>query len=455
MVTLEPLLRETATRTAQPQPPDTLHGTGAQSSILVAGWKVPGPIQGGIPGALWGQATAVHRSESPCVPTDRWQTLDNSPHTGTVIHVIYSPGVPTRAESKEAMRRRVSVGPRPDSVGRGQSRTPRRAVLLDDHEPAPVSTPGQAARTTPSKYAASLRWGVALVTIATLSLPLGTVAVAVPRAGTDAAGSASVLAAPDLLDATAFRLRAERLAALGLTQPGDAAIFLGYDEVPSGTAVVGSGAVDPLISGLSLTGLLIDPLAASRYVSPVPGAITSAFGPRFHPILHFVRMHNGVDMTASCGTPVVSMTDGRVTRAGGAGGYGNLVEIDHGTIDEDQVSTRYAHLSVVGVTVGQTVSKGQVIGLAGTTGLSTACHLHFVVLVDGSFVDPAAFLAGAPYARIPSSALVPVTTSVAPANEPLPLPVPFAVLRGEEAHEGLAHGEAHGRATGRRHRHVS
>lgn len=133
---------------------------------------------------------------------------------------------------------------------------------------------------------------------------------------------------------------------------------------------------------------------ADRYVRPVPGPITSAFGPRFHPILHYVRNHNGVDMTAACGVPVVAMADGKVARAGAAGGYGNLVEINHGTLDEDLVVSRYAHLSVIGVAAGDTVGRGQVVGLAGTTGLSTACHLHFEVLLNGSYVDPGGVLAG-------------------------------------------------------------
>ena len=162
----------------------------------------------------------------------------------------------------------------------------------------------------------------------------------------------------------------------------------------------------PLVAGTPLGDAAA--LFATPYVSPVPGPITSPYGPRFHPILNYVRNHNGVDMTAACGTPIVAMTDGTVTRSGNAGGYGLLVEIDHGTIDEDRMSSRYAHLSVLGVTVGQKVSKGQQIGLAGTTGLSTGCHLHFEVLVNGAFVDPRAVLSGAPFLRL-NTPMVPWT----------------------------------------------
>lgn len=172
----------------------------------------------------------------------------------------------------------------------------------------------------------------------------------------------------------------------------------------------------PLVAGTPLGDPAL--LITSPYVSPVPGPITSPFGPRFHPILHYVRSHNGVDMTAACGTPIVAMADGTVTRSAAAGGYGLLVEIDHGTVDEDRMSTRYAHLSVLGVNVGQKVSKGQQIGLAGTTGLSTGCHLHFEVLINGSFVDPRAVLSGAPFVRL-DTPMVPWTPGTRPTG-PLP-----------------------------------
>ena len=162
------------------------------------------------------------------------------------------------------------------------------------------------------------------------------------------------------------------------------------------------------------------PADGQRYVSPVPGPITGPYGPRFHPILRYMRMHNGVDMTAACGVPVVAMTNGTVTRAAAAGGYGNLVEVDHGTVDGDRVASRYAHLSVIGVRTGSQVQRGQVIGLAGTTGLSTGCHLHFEVLINGRFVDPGAVLSGAPHAQ-----LVPMSQLLA-----MPTPTPHPSLIG-------------------------
>ncbi len=136
------------------------------------------------------------------------------------------------------------------------------------------------------------------------------------------------------------------------------------------------------------------PTNGSGFVSPVPGAITGAFGQRFHPILHYWRMHNGVDMRAACGTVVVATYRGRVIEAGGNGGYGNLVVVDHGRYQGKQVLSKYAHLSRIGVRVGDRVGTGQGIALSGTTGLSTGCHLHFEIKENGAYVDPAPYLTG-------------------------------------------------------------
>lgn len=137
----------------------------------------------------------------------------------------------------------------------------------------------------------------------------------------------------------------------------------------------------------------------SDFVAPVPGAITGGYGQRFHPILHYWRMHNGVDMHAACGTPVVAAYRGTVIEAGWNGGYGNVVVIDHGSYHGKQLVTKYGHLSRIGVRVGEHVDTAQGIALSGTTGLSTGCHLHFEVKVNGSYVDPAPYLTGKPSPR--------------------------------------------------------
>lgn len=121
---------------------------------------------------------------------------------------------------------------------------------------------------------------------------------------------------------------------------------------------------------------------------PVAARLTSRFGPRLHPILGTSRMHNGVDFGAGYGTPVVAAGDGDVVWAGGRGGYGNTVIVDHG----NTLATLYAHLSNVRVGVGQHVTRGQVVGAVGSTGLSTGPHLHFEVRRSGTPVDPLGYL---------------------------------------------------------------
>ncbi len=117
---------------------------------------------------------------------------------------------------------------------------------------------------------------------------------------------------------------------------------------------------------------------------PVPGGVSSGFGMRFHPILNYSRMHQGVDLRASYGTPIVAVSDGRVELAGWHGGHGKTVELDHG----GDLETLYGHMSRIAVQPGQRVRRGQVIGYVGSTGLSTGPHLHFEVHRNGRAVNP-------------------------------------------------------------------
>lgn len=121
---------------------------------------------------------------------------------------------------------------------------------------------------------------------------------------------------------------------------------------------------------------------------PVPGPITSPFGYRMHPIFKVRKMHTGVDMRAAMGTPIHAAQAGTVISAGWRGGYGKCVVISH----SGNLSTLYAHLSSIGVSVGQKVGRGHVIGAVGSTGYSTGPHLHFEVRVGGSPVNPAGYL---------------------------------------------------------------
>jgi murein DD-endopeptidase MepM/ murein hydrolase activator NlpD len=123
-------------------------------------------------------------------------------------------------------------------------------------------------------------------------------------------------------------------------------------------------------------------------VRPVPGPITSGFGPRLHPILGYTRMHTGVDMTAGYGEPIKAAASGRVIYAAVRGGYGNCIIIDHG----GGMTTLYAHQSAFNVSYGDHVSAGDVIGYIGSSGLATGPHLHFEVRINGSPVDPQDYL---------------------------------------------------------------
>ncbi len=128
--------------------------------------------------------------------------------------------------------------------------------------------------------------------------------------------------------------------------------------------------------------------APSQFVRPVPGAITSPFGPRTHPILGYVRMHTGLDFRAPNGQAIRAAAAGRVILAGTYGGYGTTIVIDHG----GGTATLYAHQSSLAVSYGQQVEPGQTVGYIGSTGLSTGPHLHFEVRVNGVPVDPVPYL---------------------------------------------------------------
>ncbi|WP_454853293.1 peptidoglycan DD-metalloendopeptidase family protein [Promicromonospora soli] len=121
--------------------------------------------------------------------------------------------------------------------------------------------------------------------------------------------------------------------------------------------------------------------------------ITSSYGMRFHPVLQYYRLHAGTDFRAYCGTPILAPADGTVQYARYLEGLGNQVLINHGySSGGSSVMTSANHLTSFVVSSGQQVSRGQVIGYSGTTGTSTACHLHFEVYVNGSTVDPMTWL---------------------------------------------------------------
>jgi lipoprotein NlpD len=128
------------------------------------------------------------------------------------------------------------------------------------------------------------------------------------------------------------------------------------------------------------TGTII--VNKGMFTWPTEGTVYSLFGVRWG------QMHSGLDISANSGTPVLAGRDGTVEHAGRKGGYGNLVILRHA----DGYETYYGHLSVISVTAGDSVTKGQKIGLVGSTGKSTGPHLHFEVRKDGKVRNPLFFL---------------------------------------------------------------
>lgn len=171
-------------------------------------------------------------------------------------------------------------------------------------------------------------------------------------------------------------------------------------------AIEDGGYVDPLsliasrrIRLLPLAGRTLteepppEPPAGTRLGWPVGNPrVTSPYGMRVHPITGVRKLHDGTDFGAPCGTPIRAAAAGRVVAVGSQGAYGQQVTVDHGSLAGVTMTTSYSHLSRFGVRPGAVVAAGGVIGWVGTTGMSTGCHLHFMVYADGSVADPMSWL---------------------------------------------------------------
>ncbi len=194
----------------------------------------------------------------------------------------------------------------------------------------------------------------------------------------------------DRYQATANRIRSV-LNQIGVKD--DAAAHAGGPFVPVKPPPASDGFARELFQvnlARSEAAQLNDTLRTVPVRKPVTGEIdeTSPFGVREDPFLHEPAMHTGMDIRGEVGEPVHATAAGRVSIAGWDGGYGNLVEIDHG----NGLATRYGHLSQIDVHVGDEVRIGQVIGLIGSTGRSTGPHLHYETRIDGEPVNPEKFL---------------------------------------------------------------
>jgi murein DD-endopeptidase MepM/ murein hydrolase activator NlpD len=123
-------------------------------------------------------------------------------------------------------------------------------------------------------------------------------------------------------------------------------------------------------------------------------SFTSGFGVRSDPFQRGAAMHPGIDLAGAIGTPIYATADGTVLRAGwNSGGYGNLIEIDHGR----GITTRFGHLSAIMVHAGDKITRGELIGRMGSTGRSTGSHLHYEVRIDGRAVNPIPFMKSTDY----------------------------------------------------------
>jgi murein DD-endopeptidase MepM/ murein hydrolase activator NlpD len=168
-----------------------------------------------------------------------------------------------------------------------------------------------------------------------------------------------------------------------------------------------TGSFGPLAAELEATFAELDRVEAAARALPLARPLyggfepTSSFGYRLDPFTRGPALHTGLDIRAEAGAPVRATARGRVTIAEYSGGYGNLVEIDHG----HGVTTRYGHLSGYAVVPGEQVEAGEIVGRAGSTGRSTGTHLHYETRINGEPVDPTRFLAaGAKLAGLVSGA---------------------------------------------------
>lgn len=211
----------------------------------------------------------------------------------------------------------------------------------------------------------------------------------------EARQAASLTSIQDSLEAKAQRIRGV-LADLGIdsarTATRDGA-GVGGPLVPARLPAY-AGAFEQHVYRVGIARAQVERLTRTLASVPVRRPVTgdmevsSGFGVRIDPFIRAPAMHTGMDFRGETGDPARATADGNVTVAGWQGGYGKMVEIDHG----NGVVTRYAHLSEIIVKVGQRVRAGHVVGKVGSTGRSTGPHLHYETRVNGEAIDPRRFL---------------------------------------------------------------
>jgi murein DD-endopeptidase MepM/ murein hydrolase activator NlpD len=203
--------------------------------------------------------------------------------------------------------------------------------------------------------------------------------------------AATLTALEERIDTRARRIRSV-LADLGIDNGRASAEGpVGGPFVPIRPPQSGASAFERQLYRINVSRAQIDrTLVAVPVGKPVIGEVymSSPFGVRMDPFLGRPAVHTGIDLRGEFGEPVRATATGRVTIAGRKGGYGNMVEISHG----NGLATRYGHLSVITVKIGQIVRIGEVVGKIGSTGRSTGPHLHYETRINGEAVDPQKFL---------------------------------------------------------------
>lgn len=170
-----------------------------------------------------------------------------------------------------------------------------------------------------------------------------------------------------------------------------------YEPLPAGSSAA-AGKADPQFRALFNSWKRLDQLQTSMVsipsFKPVENVVlTSGYGVRSDPFRGGRAMHAGIDIPGAHATQIFATADGFVGRSGWIGGYGNMIELEHGK----GIQTRYGHLSAILVTPGSRIKRGQLIGLMGSTGRSTGTHLHYEVRLDGHAVNPMPFLQSTDY----------------------------------------------------------
>jgi murein DD-endopeptidase MepM/ murein hydrolase activator NlpD len=194
-----------------------------------------------------------------------------------------------------------------------------------------------------------------------------------------------------------YAQKAGLVSSLGLNPAGLGGMGGPYEPVTE-AATGAPGKADPQFRALFDSWKRLDRLETSMISIPSQKpvdsvSVNSGFGVRSDPFRGGRAMHAGVDIPGPIGTPIYATADGIVGRTGWIGGYGNMIELEHGKA----IQTRYGHLSSISVTPGARVKRGQLIGLMGSTGRSTGSHLHYEVRLDGRAVNPIPFLRTADY----------------------------------------------------------